>query len=662
MHIIKECKVITVTYTTTKIKSIKSYPTYQFHAESASSEISVENIFKICILETFAWLRSRLEGFDKLPNQLDMPLPENYSLLDTDSLFSFSIDAGFTVDVVYVRSEKIWSFNITEPDMGANIGRENERLPAQGRTFSTDISFRMKEKCVEIGIRTICSEPPGTDADCEVFRPALVKSLAQNPLVGLKEYYPINGQPVEISTKNAVQNLLMYIDKYDSSLPVVIICDAGYKMIKSQSNNSFEKSVLCNSESLLQMIGNNNEIKALSLKNPVSYFAPNQFKVDMSKIELDIKKPFPKDEPAEPIPIKELPKAADNKEEIIKLDNIDYAHAAKSAMGYAHICFVHEQCIEQINRKIGTELQAGGIAIISCGEVISKYSNFDFENRLDDFRQELYKIIVSLPKKRRFSFGNIAFHTDARLLEIEEKRSETLSYEGKAALLTAENESLKQKISELEQLNTGKSVDSDDYRKTVKKLRNIEVDNDRLEHSLAEIKEKFEAVSTAYKASCNVIDFYRQKSETAAHFPDDKNDVCEWIERNFGDTIVVSANVKSEMKKYSGEMDTATLCDGILFLHGYALYRNGIIDGDTLRLYAESGGWQAEGCGSEALKVYRDDYTIVVDSKKYLLDMHIKYGVNPRTLIRVYFCYDESFRKIIIGHMPAHLATLKQST
>ena len=126
-------------YTTTKIKAVKSYPTYQLHAESLAEKVSAEEVFKICILETYQWIRSRLESFDSIPVQLDMPSPDKYESLKLDELYSFSIDTGFTIDVVYVRSKKIWSFSITEPDMGANIGTENERQPVFGRSFCTDI-------------------------------------------------------------------------------------------------------------------------------------------------------------------------------------------------------------------------------------------------------------------------------------------------------------------------------------------------------------------------------------------------------------------------------------------------------------------------------------------------------------------------------------------
>lgn len=220
-------------YATTKIKAVKSYPTYQLHAETASKNAQAEDVFKICILETYRWIRSRLESFDNIPKQLDTPLPEEYELLKLEELYSFSIDTGFTIDVVYVRSKKIWSFSITEPDMGANIGTDRERQPVFGRSFCTDISFRLKENNVEVGIRTICSEPVDSNVDCEVFRPALVKSLANNPLVGLKEFFAINGQAVDVSTKSIAERVTMYIEDYRGSLPVVLVCSAGSKVVSA---------------------------------------------------------------------------------------------------------------------------------------------------------------------------------------------------------------------------------------------------------------------------------------------------------------------------------------------------------------------------------------------------------------------------------------------
>lgn len=103
-------------YNTTKIKAIKGYPTYQFHVKSLYEMIPKQDIFKICIFETFTWIRSRLEEFNTIPNQFDIPSVEDYVQLNLDDLYSFSVNICFTVDVVYVHSQRIWSFSMTEPD------------------------------------------------------------------------------------------------------------------------------------------------------------------------------------------------------------------------------------------------------------------------------------------------------------------------------------------------------------------------------------------------------------------------------------------------------------------------------------------------------------------------------------------------------------------
>lgn len=656
-------KVIVVQYQTTKIKAVKSYPTYQLHAESASEKVSAEDIFKICILETLQWIRSRLESFEHIPEQLNMPSPEEYEHLKTESLYSFSIDAGFTIDVVYVRSKKIWSFSITEPDMGANIGTENERQPVFGRSFCTDISFRMMEKSVEIGIRTICSEPVDTSVDCEVFRPAIVKSLAKNPLVGLKEFFALNGQPVEVTTKSAAERLLMYVDIYEDSLPIVLVCSAGKKVCSNSKEKSHNYPAMADPQKILAEFD--------GIKSPDAFFSTNRFdpeirkmnlKANISGIDLNIKKPLKRVEETGIMPERNIPERIDEKESVVELENIDYSLIAHYSLGYAHVCFVSEQCIDLIRRKLSNNLNEGDIAVIYGGEIIKKYSYSSYCEEMICFQNELRQMITTLPKGRAFKYGKISFHTDARLLEIEEKRSESLNYEGRFSLLSVENDELKQKIKELEQLNNGKTVNSDEYRRALKKVRSLEEENEKLLLNQNSIAEKLEIVSAAYKSSANIIDFYKYKADLAARFPNYKDEVCDWIENELSDSILLSPNVKSEMKKYSGDMDIAMLCDGIFYLYGYAKYRKGDIDSSTLELYAEKGKWQVEGCGAEALKVYKDDYSAFVNGKKYLMDMHIKYGVNPRLLIRVYFCWDESAKRVIIGHMPTHLATLKQNT
>ena len=211
---------------TTKLKQIKSYPTYQLHAFSKRNRSAVNDIFKICILETMKWLRSRLSEFTEIPEQLDLPEPENYGQLSFEMLRSFSLNVGSNINVVFIENKGIWSFELTETDMGENIGTEMERLPVNGRTFTSDISFMINHERVEIGIRTICSEPCGTTAPCRVFRPAIVKMLSVNPKVGLSFEYDIDGSVVHIGSRAEANRLIDLIQNSRFSIPMVIAAES----------------------------------------------------------------------------------------------------------------------------------------------------------------------------------------------------------------------------------------------------------------------------------------------------------------------------------------------------------------------------------------------------------------------------------------------------
>ena len=138
-------------------------------------------------------------------------------------------------------------------------------------------------------------------------------------------------------------------------------------------------------------------------------------------------------------------------------------------------------------------------------------------------------------------------------------------------------------------------------------------------------------------------------------------DVCKWIENSFPEEIIVAPRAVSEMRKYSGALDIFSLCDGIAYLAEYARYRQQKLSADELELFAEYGGWDIQGCGKEALKMFRTEYTVTVGGKQYILDQHIKHGNKSKDLIRIYFCWDAELGKIIIGSMPEHLATVRNA-
>lgn len=116
------------------------------------------------------------------------------------------------------------------------------------------------------------------------------------------------------------------------------------------------------------------------------------------------------------------------------------------------------------------------------------------------------------------------------------------------------------------------------------------------------------------------------------------------------------------MRKYSVALDIASLCDGLVFLAAYARYRRQESTEEALSLYVVHCNWDIQGCGKEAMKMHKTDYSLTFGGKQHLLDQHIKHGIKSEILIRIYFCCDEAERKGLIGSMPGHLAKVKNGT
>ena len=90
-------------YITTKVQALKSYATYQLYASADSKTADTDGVFKICILETLHWIRSRLSDHKIIPQELDSPMPQQYADFDDEKIQSFSINLGFQIDVIYMR-------------------------------------------------------------------------------------------------------------------------------------------------------------------------------------------------------------------------------------------------------------------------------------------------------------------------------------------------------------------------------------------------------------------------------------------------------------------------------------------------------------------------------------------------------------------------------
>lgn len=267
-----------------------------------------------------------------------------------------------------------------------------------------------------------------------------------------------------------------------------------------------------------------------------------------------------------------------------------------------------------------------------------------------------------MPKRKQYHFGEVLFHSDAKLMYYHTKRHETDSLEEQCSIYRLENAELKKQIKEHSQHTADMQDTAEALRITQKKLDIVQRKLEETEKAYTELAMQSAQKESAYQRSAEIISFYKKQYDTAATFPNDKEDICDWIEENYSNSIILTSRAKNEMKKHSGALDITALCDGIVYLDAYVNFRRQELSEDMLMLYAERYHWEIQNCGKATLKMRHDDYTAAYNGEQYELDLHIKRGIKAEELIRIYFCWNDEMRKLIIGSMPAHLATVKQST
>ena len=626
-------------YIATKLQPIKDYPTYQFHAYSANDKLETESIFSICVLETLKWLRSRLDNYESIPEELIAPEPSDYGSFSSGQLRSFNVNIGAAIDCTYIPSQGVWSLRITEPDIGENPGTEYERQPVHGRTFRTEISFLRHEENVEIGVRTTCSEPADCNEPCSVFRPAVVRELANNPDVGfILEGFRLSGKTLMVTNQTEFRNLERLLSSNEFCMPIAIVADSGYEKPE-------EKSIVLPESNALSFTGFGSRDLMSGLKADIS-----KVSIENNSVVISRSKPVKNGQKALP-----AEKAAPKKQPVF-----DHERLALKSMGFAVVCFVSENCFGLLKNKTGTEIAANEIIVLINGKETERrrYS----PATLESVYQELKKRLRDMLKRSTFTYGDVLFYSEARLADLRERRHENISLEDKLAIYKQENKELREHNRELSQQNTDLQLGAENTRILQRKLRELSDENEALNQRIEKAESEAAAREEAYRRAGDLVSFYRQKVYDTAEFPVDKEDVCSWARKSLPENIVIAPRAESSLRKYSGALDVAVLCDGIYYLSAYARYRRSEISDEELALYAESYNWEVSGCGSGALRTHRDDYEVIVDGEKYLLDMHIKYGVNSQVLVRIYFCWDEKTQKVMIGYMPEHLATATQST
>ena len=639
-------------YTTTKLQQLKSYATYQFHTMVKSAELKSSDIFKICILETFRWLRGRLSEYKNIPSDIILPEPEEYEKLKMDQLHSFIVNSGVVIDVVYIEKKGLWSFCLTESDMGANKGTPEERPAVNGRTFSTEISFILGEDHVEAGFRIICAEPAECTQQCEGFRPAVVRALAENDKLYFEcEGYRVDGKSILVKNKAALNTIESIWKNANFDLPFVFIADGPFPDEKDEAKPDLESLMNLNAvfSPFRSYMSIGTDAKEKLLTAPLNINYPD------GKISKNIKAEK-KNGTVEKTEVHKEEKARE------RMPVVDYEGLAKSFVAQAVVAFVDARFYKNLQDKLGIILNDGEILVNRKGKEILSYSYPEYQDDLKAMEKRLKNEVRAVSKHQNYWFGNIGRHSDAKLTEVQIRMTVTGTYKTELDGLREENRILSEKITEMSQQEFDKDYLMDELQNTKRclkgtedRLRDAEEKKDKLAEQIGQLKNTLDRVG-------NITKFFDEQWKEAASFPTEKDKICTWIRKRFPETIYLTKRAESACSKYDGVLSIPELCDGIIYLDAYARYKLGKIDNAMLELYSARNSWSPDGCGKETLRVRKDDYSVSYEGKTKLLDLHLKSGISNGNLMRIYFLWDAEMKKIIIGYMPGHLATRKKGT
>jgi hypothetical protein len=131
-----------------------------------------------------------------------------------------------------------------------------------------------------------------------------------------------------------------------------------------------------------------------------------------------------------------------------------------------------------------------------------------------------------------------------------------------------------------------------------------------------------------------------------------------WVPPEAPYGVVLTRRVTREIRRERRYAEDR-LTDGLKVLGLYRSMRLGRISYQDYLDAASQEHFEDALCfaDSGSLKAFEDDYSVVEDSRKYVLDRHLKWGKGNDAIsaIRIYYAWDQHTKQVIVGSAPRHL-------
>ncbi len=602
-----------------KLLKKRSYPTYQLYATILNKQ-DPERSMIIAILETMSWLRKRFRELE-VPDEIKFPEPDEYERVSLDDFKSFRINEGYVVDVVFIKKKGIWALHLIEPDLGPAPGDEKQsREPIPGRIFETNIAFNIYNNKLECGFKTVCSETIDTKAVCEVYRLAVVKSIANNPNLGLNNVLPIDKEPFMLDSYDKSDRIIDFIKSKDRQLPFVIIVENKRDFDIEKLNIEYPKF----------------DINSLVNRSIEEYLAAT---TDIEEVESE----------------------SSIEEKLMVL--------AKSRMGYAQFGYLPYKYIEYFNERLNNcKLTNGDIMVIyperfRASSKCYKYS-YILKNK-NKFLKDLEDELQDYPKYKDVYYGNVKFINEARIeelqsiIEISNSKEEIVAaYEDKIQSIIVENELY---VSELKSSIEEKEAKIDRLKEQIEKNK----------EKVAEKEAIIDEINYAHEKEIKKLMYELERKDVELARPKKTDEVPQWVDKCFSDKLIFHDRAKTEIKDtLTKDINMELLCNAIEYLANE--YRDELIGKITIEQRNKFSSkrynrlFEVGPCGEQNIKAFSKDYKVKYKigykgkPTEVPLDFHLKVGNDNLHLIRIYFYYDTENKLIVVGSLPKHLRTMSE--
>ncbi|NCB27375.1 MAG: hypothetical protein EOM62_18270 [Bacteroidia bacterium] len=592
------------------LKANERFATYQFYA-TLSGKQSPEKALVVAVLYTLAWLRERFQEIE-VPPELNTPPPTEADSFSRSQLRSFRISVGYSVEVVWLSQEGIWALQLTEPDLGDGHPRGRPAVP--GRIFETNIAFHLRQNDVELGFRTLVSQPLNTTAPCEVYRPAVIKELVRSSGLKLFQQYPIT-ESCTLLKKTELGKFMGWLKSNERTLPVVV----------ARTNEAQPPAIRPDSASVLHTLPE---------------FSPLQRPGSPLQI---------------PLPTVEEHAFCGELQDLPRL-----------RMGYAQFFVLPAACIAEFKRVFKDDLAETEIKVypVIKNDMLAPAKSFHLTaSNKKNVREQILAYLQESPIHHPNQFGGVAFLEEAKTLERE------------ALFHLAKSKEDVQRIW-AEKMQAAQENYDKQRQELHYALTQTEEKKNRLKEELSQAERTIQSLQEEYKYSLQALQQRDEENKqivewylSQRNWPKAMDEVAPWVEKQMDGRLMLHSKAQRLLKAESNsDVDLYTLCCALEYLaNEYRDFKMNLYDSFELTRRCERKYGRpfeitriADATTSKYPVEYKIKYgkSVKGKSQESVLNLHLKIGTDAERLIRIYFLWDAEENLIVVGSLPAHLPTI----